>query len=129
MEVVAPPLLAPLPGAGYGYGGSDPAVSLILGIIPGFGMGHLVANSPRWTTWLVVDVVLLALWVVAPSVNEPFGTLVFVGSVVERVFEGIDAYRASGGRAVADAGPPPGSLLALDARPVGDPAAPGRGRF
>jgi hypothetical protein len=125
MEVVAPPAPVPLPGAGAGYGGADPAISLLLGIIPGFGMGHLIANSPRWTTWLVVDVILLAVWVITPYTNEPFGALVFVGSVVERVFEGIDAFRSAGGRGLADAGPPPGSLLALAARPVSDPAAPG----
>jgi hypothetical protein len=102
---------------------AEPALALILGIIPGFGIGHLVANSPRWTTWLVVDLALVAVWVVGSALDagDPLGTLFLVAVVVERVFEGIDAFRAAGGRlAMRDGAGPPAWALA---RPVGDSAA------
>jgi hypothetical protein len=116
-----------LDGAGArAAGDATPALSLILGIIPGFGLGHLVAGSPRWTTWLIVDVVLLAIWVIGSEVeplNEsPLDTLFFVAVVVERVFEGIDAFKAAGGRLAAGS-PRGGAALAL-ARPLRDPASP-----
>jgi hypothetical protein len=108
-------------GAGARGGTAEPALALILGIIPGFGLGHLVANSPRWTTWLVVDVALLAVWIVGSTldVGDPLNALFFVALVVERVFQGVDAFRAAGGH-LADAGTsPPAWALA---RPVRDPA-------
>jgi hypothetical protein len=108
-------------GAGARGGSAEPALALILGIIPGFGLGHLVANSPRWTTWLIVDIALLAVWIVGSSldVGDPLNALFFVALVVERVFEGVDAFRSAGGR-FADAGSsPPAWALA---RPVRDPA-------
>jgi hypothetical protein len=119
-----------LDGAGArAAGDATPALSLILGIIPGFGLGHLVAGSPRWTTWLIVDVILLAVWVIGSEVDalndDPLDTLFFVAVVVERVFQGIDAFQAAGGR-IASRAPPGGRALAA-ARPVRDPAgAPGR---
>jgi hypothetical protein len=120
-----------LDGAGArAAGDATPALSLILGIIPGFGLGHLIAGSPRWTTWLIVDVVLLAIWVIGSEVeplNEsPLDTLFFVAIVVERVFEGIDAFQAAGGR-LAAVSPRDAPAWAF-ARPLRDPAA-ALGRF
>jgi hypothetical protein len=112
---------------GAGARGSEtPALALILGIIPGFGLGHLIANSPRWTTWLLVDVVLVAVWVVgaAADVGDPFDTLMWVVTIVERIFEGIDAFRSAGGRFASRDGDLPPSALAV-ARPVRDPGAAG----
>ncbi len=122
LDAGGPGLLRVDDGAGArGGANAEPALALILGIIPGFGLGHLIANSPRWTTWLIVDVALLAVWIVGSSldVGDPLNALFFVALVVERVFEGVDAYRAAGGR-LADAGrSPPAWALA---RPVRDPA-------
>ena len=109
-------------GAGARGSTAEPALALILGIIPGFGIGHLVANSPRWTTWLVVDVALVAVWVIGSALDagDPLGTLFFVAVVVERVFEGIDAFRAAGGRfAMRDGAPPPAWALARPVRSDG----------
>jgi hypothetical protein len=118
-------------GAGARGGTAEPALALILGIIPGFGLGHLVANSPRWTTWLIVDIALLAVWIVGSSldVGDPLGALFLVAVVVERVFEGIDAFKSAGGRMAMSGQSPPAWALA---RPVRDPAAcafAGVGRF
>src|SRR5512138_1843468 len=103
-----------VPGGGSGAGRVDPVVALVLGIFPGFGLGHYVAGSPRFTTWLLVDVVLLAALIVASSTDaHPLDTLAWVATVVERVFEGLDAYKAAGGR-MAAAGPPPRVRLARE---------------
>jgi hypothetical protein len=111
-----------VPGGGAGAGGVDPVVPLVLGIFPGFGLGHYVAGSPRWTTWLIVDAALLgALIVVSAADADPLDTLAWVATIVERVFEGIEAYRAAGGR-MATAGPPARVRLARDAARPG-PAA------
>ncbi len=117
-------------GAGARGTTAEPALALVLGIIPGFGIGHLVANSPRWTTWLVADLLIVAVWVVGSALDagSTLGTLFLVAVIVERVFEGIDAFRAAGGRfAMRDGAGPPAWALA---RPISDPAgrslAPGR---
>ena len=56
-----------VPGGGAGAGRVDPVVPLVLGIFPGFGLGHYVAGSPRWTTWLIVDAALLAALIVVSA--------------------------------------------------------------
>ena len=88
-------------GGGAGRRGghrADPAVSLILGIIPGFGIGHLIAGSQQWIYWLIADILIFAVW--------PGGFFYFNGSgypflgllvLVERIVEGISAFQAAGG--------------------------------
>jgi hypothetical protein len=116
--------LAPLAEGAGGMTGDrqlDQVLSLVLGIVPGFGIGHLVAGSPRWITWLAVDVAILAAWVAVAAVDPrgPIDALVFVAVVAERLIEGYDAFREAGGRFVVDAaGPPPARAFA---RPVRDP--------
>ena len=76
----------------------EPAVALILGIIPGFGIGHLVAGSSQWTIWLIVDIIIFVVW---PGGFFFTGdrTYSFLGLLVlvERIIEGISAYQAAGG--------------------------------
>lgn len=85
-----------------GGGGArvEPALCLVLGIIPGFGIGHLLAGSQQWTTWLVVDILIALVvwgpffyWNDRPGYFPLFSLLV----LVERIFEGISAYQAAGG--------------------------------
>lgn len=78
----------------------EPVLCLVLGIIPGFGIGHLLAGSDRWVTWLVVDIVIALLfwgpfwyWPDHPHYFPALNVLV----LVERIFEGIFAYEAAGG--------------------------------
>ena len=77
----------------------EPAVALILGIIPGFGIGHLIAGSPQWVYWLIADIVIFVFWpggffyIDHGSAYPLLGLLV----LVERVFEGISAFQAAGG--------------------------------
>ncbi len=106
----------------------EPAVALILGIIPGFGIGHLVAGSDQWVIWLIADILIFVVWpggffITSDRTYSFLGLLV----LVERIFEGISAYQAAGGgpvfrseRGLASAGPPSPVDLAL---PVGARAA------
>lgn len=117
-----PLLLARERGGGSRGGRVEPALCLILGIIPGFGIGHLLAGSDRWVVWLVVDILIAVFfwgpfwyWPDRPGYFPALSLLV----VVERVVEGILAYQAAGGgpvfrmdRGLADARPPPAPALA-----------------
>ena len=101
---------AALPGValdeGSGAGASrrarvDPPVALILGIIPGFGIGHLIAGSRDWVIWLIADIVIALVawgpfvyWRNRPDYYVPFLSLLVI---VERIFEGLSAYQAAGG--------------------------------
>jgi hypothetical protein len=101
LDAAAPPLdLAVDEGGGAGRGRQrvDPAVALILGIIPGFGIGHLVAGSSQWTLWLIADIVIFLVWPGGFLFTHD-GAYGFLGLLVlvERIIEGISAYQAAGG--------------------------------
>jgi hypothetical protein len=87
-------------GAGAG-GGNDPVLSLVLGIFPGFGLGHYVAGA-AWQTWAVIDVLLLIAAVVVSAADlGVLEALAWIAVVVERVIEGLDAYKKAGGGKIA----------------------------
>jgi hypothetical protein len=124
---------ADLPGPGRDDGGGGnsagvpPVLALLLGIIPGFGVGHLAAGSGAWVTWFVVDLVLFLLyygffWWFVPGwyLGGLFRLLVAIAIIVERVYEGFDAFHKAGGRG------PRGMALLLDEerRGTGGPRAP-----
>jgi hypothetical protein len=97
--------------------GERQALAFVLGVIPGFGLGHVVAGSHDWPIWLVVDVVLFVVvgfgfwWGPWWHGAEAVGVLLFL---VERGFEGYFAYRAAGGRPIArDALPENRALASL----------------
>ncbi len=92
-------------------------LALILGIFPGFGIGHIVAGSPSWPIWLVVDLVIFVVlgfgwW--GPGWSGGAYALVWILVIVERVFEGLDAYRQSGGRGLGALSPAPDTRFAGD---------------
>lgn len=104
-------------GAGAHRQRMEPALCLILGIIPGFGIGHLLAGSDRWVVWLVVDIVIAVVfwgpfwyWPGHPGYFPALSLLV----LVERIFEGIFAYEAAGG----------GRVFRMDGRLAALPASP-----
>jgi hypothetical protein len=111
-------------GAPRGRQRVEPAIALILGIIPGFGLGHLLAGSEQWVIWLIADIVIFLVWPGGFFFADGHGAYNFLGLLVlvERIFEGISAYQAAGGgpilrseRGFAAALPSPADL----ARPVG----------
>ena len=84
-------------GSGAG-GGTEPVLALVLGIFPGFGLGHYVAGAP-WQKWALIDlVVLIAAIVVTAADLGVLEVLAWVALVVEHVIEGIDAYGKAGGK-------------------------------
>lgn len=96
----------------------EPALALVLGIIPGFGLGHFYAGARgQATTWLIIDLALLGgsilIWTLA---GDPLDTLVWIGWIVERGFEGYFAFRAAGGSRVGAAAPAAAALASLDPR-------------
>ena len=124
-------------GAGSRRRSVEPVVALVLGIIPGFGIGHLISGSPRFPLWLVVDVAILAFWYFGVW-GEPyyldstplrglFGLLI----LAERIVEGVDAFQQAGGHFSQLGLPPDDVRVALNmARPERDPAlAPVLARF
>lgn len=104
-------------GRGGGQARVEPALCLVLGIIPGFGLGHLLAHSRQWVVWLVVDIAIAVLfwgpywyWPDHPGFFPVLNLLV----LVERIFEGVSAYQAAGG----------GRILPLDRGWAGAPSGP-----
>lgn len=84
-------------GSGAG-GGTEPVLALVLGIFPGFGLGHYVAGAP-WEKWAVIDTLLLVGLVVAIAADlGVFEALAWIATIVERVIEGLDAFKRAGGR-------------------------------
>lgn len=104
-------------GAGNHRVRVEPVLCLVLGIIPGFGIGHLLAGSDRWVTWLVIDILIAVVfwgpywyWPGHPGYFPDLNLLV----LVERIFEGIFAYEAAGG----------GRVFRLDGRLAAAPPSP-----
>ena len=114
--------------AGSGGDGQrpEPVLALVLGIIPGFGLGHFYAGAKNQAvTWLIIDLALLGgsilIWSLA---GDPAGALVWIAWVVERGFEGYFAFKAAGGSTSAAApAPATGVLASLDPRAAPAPAA------
>ncbi len=107
--------------AGSGAGGErrEPVLALVLGIIPGFGLGHFYAGATgQATTWLIIDLALLGGSIVIWSVaGAPLDALIWIVWVVERGFEGYFAFQAAGGsRRAAVEVPTAGALASLDPR-------------
>ena len=114
-------------GAGMTHGERE-VLALILGIIPGFGLGHVVARSPAWILWLLVDVILFVVvgfgfWWGPYWWGGGLGGLGAAIFVVERVLEGYFAYRAAGGRPIAALPPEPGLAMAPALRGTAAPLA------
>jgi len=117
-------------GGGDGMSRSSRAVlAFVLGIFPGFGIGHLVARSSWWPLWLVIDLVLLVVLgvgIFGPGWPGGYYALGVVVWLVERLFEGLHAHAQALGRrglaeldalpespAVASAAAPWGPLATL----------------
>ena len=108
-----------LAGSGAASGQPEPVLALVLGVVPGFGLGHFYAGaSGQATTWLIIDLALLGgsiiIWSVA---GDPLNALIWIAWFVERAFEGYFAFQAAGGSRRASATDPSrGALASLDPR-------------
>jgi hypothetical protein len=76
-------------------------LAFVLGVIPGFGIGHLVGGSIwGFVTWLCVDIVIgiIFFWILPIIVFPAFQYMYTIGViavVIERIFEGYSAFRAA----------------------------------
>lgn len=137
-------------GGGARAGGNHDLdwLAFVLGLVPGFGLGHfaIAHDSPGGIRWLIIDAIFLAIWIVldvAVSAAypatwvccDPYGRpyytgggwglwwLLFdlflpVGWIVEHVFQGLSAYRAASGRNLFGESRPPASAGTLAVEPV-----------
>jgi hypothetical protein len=88
------------PGSGAGSG-TEPVLALVLGIFPGFGLGHYVAGA-AWQSWAIIDVLILVAAIVVTAADlGVLEALAWIAIVVERVIEGLDAYHKAGGGRIA----------------------------
>lgn len=76
-------------------------LSLVLGIIPGFGLGHLIARDrDGFVLFLIIDIAIavvgggLGIALKAPGLFWGLGSLLVL---IERIIEGLDAYASAGG--------------------------------
>jgi hypothetical protein len=73
-------------------------LALILGFIPGFGLGHLIAKDKNgFILFLIIDVVLYVLWGVTWGLFYPVRLVGGLVWLVVHIFQAIDAYGAAGG--------------------------------
>lgn len=81
------------------------ALCLILGVLLGFGTGHLLAHDQRgFILFLVIDVAVIAALIVLDAIvqTELVYGLTVLGFLVERVVQGLDAYGAAGGQRILE---------------------------
>jgi hypothetical protein len=93
---------ATMAGGGDDAGGAAIEVlAFILGVIPGFGIGHLVGGSIfGFVTWLCTDIVIgvLLFWIFPILIFPYFQYMYLISTiavVIERIFEGYGAFRAA----------------------------------
>lgn len=95
---------APLPlDTGSGLSSGDrPILALLLGLIVGFGTGHLIGRSDGFVLWLVVDIAIVAATVVLGAVLwlPYYGGLTGLALLVTHIIQGLDAYQKSGGERI-----------------------------
>ncbi len=103
-------------GGGQGAAPENAWLAFVLGLIPGFGLGHfLIANRPgAGTRWLIIDIVFVVVWIVLDVVFSAvawgtggwglwwllFDLVLPVAWIVEHVFQGLSAYRDATGRSM-----------------------------
>lgn len=77
-------------------------LALILGFIPGFGIGHLIAHDrDGFILFLIIDVALYALGIVIGSfVWHPFWGVGGLIWLVVHVIQALDAYAEAGGERI-----------------------------
>ena len=83
-------------GGGDGKEAPDPVVALILGIIPGFGLGHWYAGDPNAITWTIVDAIFLVGAIII-TVAVDLGALVWIAWLAEHGVQGYLAHEYASG--------------------------------
>lgn len=94
---VSPSSHGPFDGAAMSQEGRA-ILALVLGLVVGFGIGHLVAqDTTGFVLFLIIDIVLIAASAILPSVFWPIWWVPSLLLLVSHIYQGIDAYgKASG---------------------------------
>lgn len=79
--------------------GTKRVLAFVLGFLPGFGIGHIVAGDKNgFILFLIVDIAVTTGAILLTALTpEPIGAIVWIAWVGEHVFEGYEAYRSAGG--------------------------------
>ena len=100
---------APMPldmGGGVSSGNTEPVLALVLGLLVGFGTGHLIAgDSSGFLLFLVVDVAIIVVSSVLTAVlaHGLFWGLGGLALLASHIIQGIDAYQTAGGSRIVEA--------------------------
>jgi hypothetical protein len=95
----------PLDTGGAVSSGTEPVLALVLGLLVGFGTGHLIAgDSGGFILFLVVDVAIIVLSSVltAVTVTGLFWGLGGLALLASHIIQGIDAYQKAGGGRIVE---------------------------
>lgn len=77
-------------------------LALILGFVPGFGIGHLIARDrDGFILFLIIDIALYVVWgTIGWIVWHPFGYVGGLLWLVVHIFQALDAYAEAGGERI-----------------------------
>jgi hypothetical protein len=94
----------PLDTGGAVSSGTEPVLALVLGLLVGFGTGHLIAgDSGGFILFLVVDVAIIVLSsVLTATVAGLFWGLGGLALLASHIIQGIDAYQKAGGGRIVE---------------------------
>jgi hypothetical protein len=96
--------MLPLDTGGAVSSGTEPVLALVLGLLVGFGTGHLIAgDSGGFILFLVIDVALIVVGSVLSALVVPwFWGLGGLGLLASHIIQGIDAYQKAGGGRIVE---------------------------
>lgn len=79
-------------------------LALILGFVPGFGLGHLVArDKDGFILFLIIDIALYTLWwAISGYVWGPFWGVGGIVWLVVHIIQALDAYAEAGGPRIVE---------------------------
>ncbi|MET0401076.1 MAG: hypothetical protein ABW123_01680 [Cystobacter sp.] len=102
-SVASAPYL-PLDAGGAVSSGTEPVLALVLGLLIGFGTGHLVAgDTSGFILFLVVDVAIIVASSVLSSIVVPWlWSLGGLALLASHIIQGIDAYQKAGGNRIVE---------------------------
>ncbi|MCI0572482.1 MAG: hypothetical protein L0Y66_17135 [Myxococcaceae bacterium] len=93
----------PLDAGGAVSSDTRQLVALLLGLIVGFGTGHLVARDTNgFVLFLVVDLAIITTATILASLVGPPFRLLYLGLVASHVIQGLDAYGKAGGEQIIE---------------------------
>jgi hypothetical protein len=92
---------SPLDQGGGVDSGTRQILALLLGLLVGFGTGHLIAQDRNgFVLWLIVDIAIILATAGLGYFVAPFGLIGGIALILSHVFQGLDAYGRAGGEKI-----------------------------